>query len=903
MSTATKTVLVTGDLVLDHHIYEGRRHHYADGVSAGVRWKPRAGGAALVHELLENLLAAEKPEWESRPAVKIPQMDLDFQNVDESQRAYAFWRPFPRDLPPEKQFWRVSEQMGFGSAAPTACCATWPPEDFPSNPKIIVLSEGGMGFRQTHGCWDRLPFDAARWVVLKTAAPMAEGELWEKLSANYSEKLVVIVAANELRKSTARLSSGLSWDETLESLLNELRPDQALASLTQCRHLIVTFESEGAVWIDLQNSAADSAASRSVHFVYDPTVVEGDHARDVEGTAFGFLSCLTAAVVWQLTQSEDDPDLETACEGGLCAMHDLRLKGHGSVLEDVSGFPAKRLAKAIQKPAWRYARARFEIDLTKGLGADWSLLRESLRVSEPAYDLARLTALRGPIALDNVPHLKIGKLLTADRREVESMRQLVQLMRRYDKHDAGKKPLSIGVFGPPGSGKSFAVQEIAMMLCGSDGWLEFNLSQFASPDDLIGAFHQIRDKVLQQRLPVVFFDEFDAQNYRWLQYLLAPMQDGKFQEGQVTHPIGKCIFIFAGGTSWTFETFGPPPSSAGASGGASSETVPAAIAATGESRKAELDFRLAKGPDFKSRLDAYLNVVGPNQRQTGTVASSGYDFKNDPTDIFFPIRRALMLRAELKCAPGAKLDIDEGVLHALLHAESFRHGSRSLSKLLQPFQSTATGRLVRSQLPPSAHIDMHTNAKAFLELCLTAPKRALTPATEAGSALLTADDPLDESQIEVLAPAVHDTFQRLGLKKGWLTTTTTFDELEKSDPFLAESNRAAARRMIRILDLIDLQLQEGENTDEERAAISRHIEFRLELMAEAEHDGWLKWHLEQGWRFAELPPGQSKDRAKKLHTCLIPYKQLKQVDQEKDRESIRNYLDFAKLAKKKIVTR
>lgn len=142
-------------------------------------------------------------------------------------------------------------------------------------------------------------------------------------------------------------------------------------------------------------------------------------------------------------------------------------------------------------------------------------------------------------------------------------------------------------------------KRLPQKLSGPDSWLEFNLSQFANADDLIGAFHQIRDKVLQCRLPVVFFDEFDSQSYRWLQFLLAPMQDGKFQEGQVTHPIGKCVFIFAGGTSWTYETFGPPPSSA-TTGGSSSSTT----GGVGHLSAAEMEFRLAKGPDFKSRLDA-----------------------------------------------------------------------------------------------------------------------------------------------------------------------------------------------------------------------------------------------------------------------------------------------------------
>ena len=56
----------------------------------------------------------------------------------------------------------------------------------------------------------------------------------------------------------------------------------------------------------------------------------------------------------------------------------------------------------------------------------------------------------------------------------------------------------------------------------------------------------VRDEVLRGNTPVVFWDEFDSREYHWLQYLLAPMQDGKFQDGQINHPIGKSVFIFAG---------------------------------------------------------------------------------------------------------------------------------------------------------------------------------------------------------------------------------------------------------------------------------------------------------------------------------------------------------------------
>jgi hypothetical protein len=101
-------VLTTGDFVFDHHIYEGCRHHFSDGVSNGVHVEPQLGGAALVHQLLDCLFVPTKGAYVAQLAVKEPE---DEKEVDDSQRAYAFWRPFPRNESRDKQFWRVSEAM------------------------------------------------------------------------------------------------------------------------------------------------------------------------------------------------------------------------------------------------------------------------------------------------------------------------------------------------------------------------------------------------------------------------------------------------------------------------------------------------------------------------------------------------------------------------------------------------------------------------------------------------------------------------------------------------------------------------------------------------------------------------------------------------------------------------
>lgn len=83
------------------------------------------------------------------------------------------------------------------------------------------------------------------------------------------------------------------------------------------------------------------------------------------------------------------------------------------------------------------------------------------------------------------------------------------------------------------------------------------------------------------------------------------MQDGLFQEGQISHPIGKCLFIFAGATSATYEHFGPR----------NPDRMSKEERESLGSRLRDVEdywrtFILKKGPDFHSRLSGYLNVLG-----------------------------------------------------------------------------------------------------------------------------------------------------------------------------------------------------------------------------------------------------------------------------------------------------
>ncbi len=669
------TIIVTGDVVIDHHLYAGERTALTMRDKRGMRPVRKLGGAAGLAKLIEVLLRADgNVRWFSTLGITTP----DINAISAPHHAFAIWRPMKREKDSkanDPQVWRAEQLMGFGhiDSLPGELAAEapdTPPQPLSALPPacILVLDDGGAAFRDeaNRACWlladDPQAYPA--WILLKLSHPVAYGDLWRTLMPKHAERLVCLVSAHDLRRELADINEGLSWERTIEDLCRNLRDNPVLHPLTLCRHLVVTFSGDGALWLDNANPGHLRAV-----LCFDAACAEGEWSDARDGHAIGYLTAMAAVLVRALAQRvpahgevdhNADLRLAPAIEAGLQAMRDLKDLGHGLLdphrLPD--GYPMARIVEVIRRPKHNFSRMVIPWPTPVMAPGTWMIAHSAQRligcsVPPSVIGLARQVAVQGEVALSRLPHAKFGKMLTADRQEIETLRRIRHLMRHYDKDTNANKPLSIGVFGPPGAGKSFGVKQLAIEVFKEKAWLEFNLSQFTPPRDLIGALQQVRDCVLRGITPVVFWDEFDARQYEWLQYLLAPMQDGKFQDGQLNYTVGKSVFVFAGGTSPTFDIFGRKPG-------------PGAPEFAWQSYR---DFVSRKGPDFKSRIDIYYDVLGPNQRlKWNPTASLGDDPSPDPMDIGYPLRRALLLRGLLDCKSDERLDFDPDLLEALLRA-------------------------------------------------------------------------------------------------------------------------------------------------------------------------------------------------------------------------------------------
>ena len=862
MSKAEKTIIVTGDVTMDWNLARKRRSKsgtsfWSADDTISTSWQ--RGGSALLADLVESIARSCASGESAAFSIRQPGAPRKSDEVQPDSDFYhhscAMWTQFKYG---DRSVWRVEEFLGLDHANFKEAqdwqkvAADTPDAD------LVVLDDAGLGFRDHPELWPAAldnRGDERPWVLLKAARPLADGPLWERLHGEFSDRLIVVATVDDLRLSEVQISRELSWERTAQDVYWELIHNPCINSLSHCVHVIISFGPAGAIL--LSNTEGKEQPDFTCTLFFDPKTIENTWQQDYPGGMVGYTTCLTAGLVRQWMINPTQPDLQMGIQSGLSAMRTLHLEGYAEGEKSESRgrihFPLDKIATALTNPVFRFSIAVVQNPMSflqKGSDAlaekqrdgFWTILED--RFKDGLERVAMQVVLEGPEnALQGVPWGQFGNLLTVDRQEIESYRSIRNLVAEYTGQKQVSRPLSIAVFGTPGSGKSFGVTEMAKsLLPGQIETVTFNLSQFDSVENLISAFHQVRDIGLSGKIPLVFWDEFDTAlgdtSLGWLRYFLAPMQDGKFQEGQINHPIGRAIFVFAGGTSTSMAEF--------------------------NARGAEAGFKLAKGPDFVSRLKGFINVLGPNP-----INGVG----EDP---YFIIRRAILLRSSLKRnvpqlfeKRGGKelLNIDHGVLHALLLIGQYKHGARSIESLFAMSQLTGSSSFERSCLPSETQLDLHVDGKHFLSLVQQVD--------------------LEGPILEKLAEVVHTIFCEGLRERGFKYGIKTDEKLKTHNALVPYAELSEELKEQNRLNVCNIPVKLGLAGYIMTPARSNRPPFDfpgelLEFLAEAEHERWMRSKLDAGWTY-----GPQTNNEKKQNQCLVPWKELSEEEKVKDRDLVR----------------
>jgi Cdc6-like AAA superfamily ATPase len=266
---------------------------------------------------------------------------------------------------------------------------------------------------------------------------------------------------------------------------------------------------------------------------------------------------------------------------------------------------------------------------------------------------------------------RMGELFLFTRDERVQLNAVHELIERYIAEPNPLRPLSLGVFGPPGSGKSFAVKQILKQVKTTLqlARVDVNLTQVSGSDALTSVLARA-SRLPEGTVPVIFFDEFDAPKdgapFGWLAWFLAPMQDGEFVSDGLIFPLRRAVYVFAGGTAATLRQF------------SDFDRLP--------------QFQHAKGPDFISRLRGFLDIRGPNAEPR-------------------MLRRAVLFRSEF-VNRGRRIGVDRfypdrKMMEALLQVGRYRHGARSIAAVVELSRIDKRKRFGWEALPKDHLIALH----------------------------------------------------------------------------------------------------------------------------------------------------------------------------------------------------
>ncbi len=873
-------IKIFGDHVKDNHLMKPDGHPSVryDALPC-TTWKVTKGGTYFLGRILSGLF----------PNTEVAVVNSGLKPVS----VYQIWKSFPasRDEKKKRAF-RLDQVVG-RSDCHDKPVVTIKKEDIAGS-DIIVVDSLGLGWLNgaMHQTEPPIANIAKMFtgsdIVLKLSS-LADGiPLLDlpKMDKQFHDKLTVVVSVEALRERGALISRGLSWDRTIEETVREFKSGLSARDLGRCRRVVVQFSLDGVAIFDRDKAKGQLRLNR---FVYDPTKSEGSFRAQYEGHMFGQLSLLSAAIVGHLADPVGYPLYTAVCLALKAMRHQLSEGMACEVKEDKPKIPLPESVKREQDNLYLPYVLSGQIKEAEQQGKDNKKLKElkepftkilSTFATSFQYDTlsappredgseyrSRLLAdatgysyeymavkafdivIKGPSkSLRTAPTAIYGKYRTVDREEIERINAVRNLIVSYRNDPFDKKPLSIAVFGPPGAGKSFAVKQLAKQLGFDDAdMIEFNLSQFQadSQTQLHTAFHQVRDASIRGRIPLVFWDEFDAAGYHWLKEFLAPMQDASFTSGSNNHPFGKAIFIFAGGVHHDFQDF---QSKAG-------KTF------NSEGKEIADDSKRLKISDFVSRLRGYVNVKGPNPIKTA----------NNP-DHEHLIRRAIILRGFLQTAlhrgDEDHIPVSAPLAQAFLRVSQYLHGARSMEAMVKMSDTQGRDVFGESSLPPEEQMAMHLDVAEFKkELQRTA---------------------LNNEMIEIIARGCHQGWKTQKELQGYKLGDNRcdygpkkthpllkpYDELENDDK---AGNLDPAIVTLAKFDEAGVEIFLPTTAKREAGISGKELKQVKEKLYRIEHDVWLRDHLLNGYDYC----GETDDLLR-LHACVQRFDALTEEEQQLD---------------------
>lgn len=661
----------------------------------------QTGGAALTTEFLKSMLKESDTEI---TGVSIQHNRQETNSNEEIATSWSTWQTFTDVKPGNPSVYRIREKI-----AEKPGSWSQPMENIKKTPDLLIIEDKGMGFRNSPKSWhhcltdaefNELPHQLIIDVVLdgKGGQPEILKQVFER---GLGDRTAVITSVAELRNTGAQISAPVSWERTFEDIILAVRGVRSPFTIPGTRDLafskvIITIGMDGAVIVSRESNI----------LIFDRTGLEGDLQSKYPGVIPNLSSSILAGLTatWALNGSETN--WIESVKRGLLLARDLHTGGYTIGNDGTLEFPIHRLTELFKTDIKRpYSAGSFGVFDDKGTPVvlseedrgSWTILNRAIEKrigdqesSETTHwsnlvTLVKEIALGEKTALSNVPSIKIGRLESWDRREIESLNNIRSRVREYLNHKINQVPLAIGVFAPAGRGAIFTLNQIAREF-GIIASMDFDLSLFSGPDDLAEAMFSVRNQGLKSgQIPMVFWNGFDSpcqgQNFGWLRHFIGALSTGDVSNGAKSHPLGRCIYIFTSKTAWSFQEF---------------------------ANACELADKSINATDFTAYLSAFIDIMGINPQPMESQLP------------IYPMRRASHFNTLVSGKTG-KIEIADEMLNSFLFTASYRQGTRSISALIESCTANQNKRFDLSSLPPEHVLALHVDVKDFMNLTRSNP--------------------------------------------------------------------------------------------------------------------------------------------------------------------------------------
>jgi hypothetical protein len=142
--------------------------------------------------------------------------------------------------------------------------------------------------------------------------------------------------------------------------------------------------------------------------------------------------------------------------------------------------------------------------------------------------------------------LLLGDYVTLDWPHYQAINQVRSAISQYAEDRSRSRPLNIMMQAEPGSGKSHLVKSLAASIAKHDAVaIDYNMASLQSIEDLLQPLDSVRNVKVQDKLPILFLDEFDSDPSRY-PLLLPLMWDGELNVAHRNLKLGKLVIILAG---------------------------------------------------------------------------------------------------------------------------------------------------------------------------------------------------------------------------------------------------------------------------------------------------------------------------------------------------------------------